>query len=149
MEPKLFTLAMLTLGAGVVSVAGAQKPASRGDHGSQPGSELIAWTQTLQTSPAPLPQPLQQVEHRDAPGLDQQPASVQQDDTQQQHATQTFAGTIMKSGCQYVLRTPDNVTYMLDDQERAKKYEGKQVQISGSLDESGGTIHLKDMISAA
>ena len=54
----------------------------------------------------------------------------------------------MKSGNRYVLKTADNVTYQLDDQARAKKYEGKQVQIVGSLDETSGTIRVEEMKEA-
>jgi hypothetical protein len=85
---------------------------------------------------------------REAQQSGQQPASRQHDDMQKQNASQTFAGTTMKSGNQYVLRTADNVTYQLDDQARAKKYEGKQVQVTGSLDETSGTIRVEEMKEA-
>jgi hypothetical protein len=45
----------------------------------------------------------------------------------------------------YVLQTADNVTYQLDDQERAKEYEGKQVQVTGSLDKSANMIKVRDI----
>ncbi len=56
---------------------------------------------------------------------------------------------IMKSGDTYVLQTADNVTYQLDDQERAKQYEGKQVQVTGSLDKSANLIKVRDIKQTA
>ncbi len=32
--------------------------------------------------------------------------------------------------------------YQLDDQERAKQYEGKQVKIAGTLDATGNSLHI-------
>jgi len=58
-------------------------------------------------------------------------------------------GMIMKSGGTYVLQTADNVTYQLDDQERAKQYEGKQVQVTGSLDKSANLIKVRDIKQTA
>jgi len=36
-------------------------------------------------------------------------------------------------------------TYDLDDQERARQYEGKQVQVIGTLDPSSKLIHVQDI----
>jgi hypothetical protein len=55
----------------------------------------------------------------------------------------------MKSGDTYVLKTADNMTYQLDDQARAKQYEGKQVQITGSLDSATSTIKVQDIKQAS
>jgi len=55
----------------------------------------------------------------------------------------------MKSGDNYVLKTADNMTYQLDDQSRAKQYEGKQVQVTGSLDATNNTIKVQDIKAAS
>lgn len=147
---RILKLATLALCATIAPTAVAQdsKNAKPGD--GQSGSELVAWTQVQKLQPMPSPQsPLPQEQRPDRQQPNQQPASGPQDDMQRQNATQTFAGTVMKSGNQYVLRTADNVTYQLDDQARAKKYEGKQVQVIGSLDENSGTIHVQEMKAAA
>jgi hypothetical protein len=49
----------------------------------------------------------------------------------------------------FVLKTSDNMTYQLDDQARAKEYEGKQVQVTGSLDSGSNTIKVQDIKQAA
>jgi hypothetical protein len=142
-------LIALALCAGIVPTVLAHDANNAKHHGDQPGTELVAWTQAQQPEPVPSPQPSQQSDPRpSAQQPSQQTASGQHGDMQKQNATQTFAGTIMKSGNQYVLRTADNVTYQLDDQARAKKYEGKQVQVTGSLDETSGTIRVEEMKEA-
>jgi len=98
------------------------------------GNQLIAWTQDQQARPVPETQT---------------PATPTQDDVQKQPAAQAFTGMIMKSGDTYVLQTADNVTYQLDDQERAKQYEGKQVQVTGSLDKSANLIKVRDIKQTA
>jgi hypothetical protein len=98
------------------------------------GNQLIAWTQDQQARPMPETQT---------------PATPAQDDVQKQPAAQAFTGMIMKSGDTYVLQTADNVTYQLDDQERAKQYEGKQVQVSGTLDKSANLIKVRDIKQTA
>jgi hypothetical protein len=57
-------------------------------------------------------------------------------------AAQTFTGTIVKDGTRYVLKVSSNSVYQLDDQERAKQYEGKQVKIAGTLDAIGNSLHI-------
>jgi Protein of unknown function (DUF5818) len=55
---------------------------------------------------------------------------------------------IVKSGEKYVLTTSDNVSYELDDQERASQFEGKQVQVTGTLDKSSNMIQVRDIKAA-
>jgi hypothetical protein len=50
-------------------------------------------------------------------------------------------GSITKSGDKYVLHT-GGTDYQLDDQSQAKKYNGKDVKVSGQLDSSSNTIHV-------
>jgi hypothetical protein len=47
-----------------------------------------------------------------------------------------------------VLTTSDNVSYELDDQERASQFEGKQVQVTGTLDRSSNMIQVRDIKAA-
>jgi len=56
---------------------------------------------------------------------------------------QTFMGKISKAGGKYVLK--DDVSkqsYTLDDQERAKKFEGQSVKVTGKLDAATNTIQV-------
>lgn len=57
--------------------------------------------------------------------------------------SQSFSGTVAKSGDKFVLQDASGKTYDVDRQEELKKYEGKQVRIKGTLDPDGKTIHVK------
>ena len=101
------------------------------------GPQLVAWSQMQKPQPIPQPmpspdRPLQQAE--------QQPA--QSNPAQPSPAAQTFTGTIVKDGGKYILKTSGTNVYELDDQERAKRYEGKQVKIAGTLDATGNSLHV-------
>jgi|SRR6516162_11672983 hypothetical protein len=72
--------------------------------------------------------------------------------TQQQPAeqAQTFTGKIAKKGEKYILRSSsDHMTYALDDQEKAKSFEGKDVKVTGTLDAQTNTIHVADIEPSA
>ncbi len=117
------------------------------------GTELIAWTQVQKPEPVPSPQPVPLRQQQPEPGPDtqspNQPAPEHQYDPQKEPATQVFSGTIMKSGDKYVLKTADNMTYQLDDQQRARKFEGKQVQVTGTLDTDSTMIKVQEIKAAA
>jgi hypothetical protein len=58
--------------------------------------------------------------------------------------SKTFTGTILKSGESFVLS--DSVTksrYMLDDQDKVRRYEGKHVKVTGAVDVASNTIHVE------
>lgn len=106
------------------------------------GPQLIAWSQMQKPQPVPEPlpppdRPVQQSEPQTG-----RSAETAQEPPQQQPAAQTLSGTIVKDGSRYVLKVSSNSTYELDDQDRAKRYEGKQVKISGTLDASGNSFHI-------
>ena len=123
--------------------------------GSQPNpdlTQLIAWSQMQNPKPMPQPgpdptplpgPPQEQPQDRQQPG---QPASA---DAQHQSSAQTITGTIVKEDGRYVLKAADNKTYQIDDQEKAKQFEGKQVKIVGSLDASTGTIRIQSIEPAS
>jgi hypothetical protein len=75
----------------------------------------------------------------------------QQQDKQQ---NKTFSGKIAKlQNGQYALitgQTPEGkVTgHFLDDQDGAKKYEGKQVTVTGTFDTASNTIHVTNIQAA-
>jgi uncharacterized protein YdeI (BOF family) len=79
------------------------------------------------------------------PGQAQPPANQNGNDSQARSSdkTQTFNGTIMKSGSKYVLQDASGKTYDIDRQDGLKEYEGKQVRVTGTLDPDGKTIHMK------
>jgi lipopolysaccharide export system protein LptA len=78
----------------------------------------------------------------------QPPAGAQtQQDAQQQ---QTTTGKIAKSDDgKYVLVDMSGTTFQLDDQDNAKKFDGKVVKVSGTVDTSSNTIHVTEIKPAA
>jgi hypothetical protein len=106
------------------------------------GPQLIAWSQLQKPEPVPqpLPPPDRAAQQPDQPATQQppQPANPQA----QPPAAQTFTGTIVKDGNRYILKVSSNNVYQLDDQEKAKRYEGKQVKIEGTLDAKGSSLHI-------
>ena len=70
----------------------------------------------------------------------------QNDMAQSQDAAKPFSGTIVKEKGKYVLKdTATNMSYQLDDQDKAKQYEGKQVKVTGKLDASSNQIKVESI----
>ncbi len=93
-----------------------------------------------------------QTQSQNPPDSTQQnpPDSTQQQPNGQQQqpgmAQQTFAGQISKAGDKLVLKdSASNMAYDLDDQDKAKSYEGKNVKVTGTLDAQSNTIHIQDI----
>jgi flagellar basal body-associated protein FliL len=57
---------------------------------------------------------------------------------------QPITGTVVKEGDKYVLQS-SGMSYQLDDQDKAKKFEGQQVKVNGDLDKSTKTIRVSDI----
>jgi Protein of unknown function (DUF5818) len=63
---------------------------------------------------------------------------------QAQPEAETFMGTILKDGENYVLSDPATKSrYTLDDAKKAKLYEGKTVKVTGMLDKASNVIHVQ------
>jgi hypothetical protein len=90
------------------------------------------------------------------PGLFAQSAGNAQQEQPQQNQQQgkTYAGKIVKlQNGQYALligQTPDGKAagHFLDDQDNAKKYENKQVTVTGTFDTASNTIHVTNIQAA-
>jgi len=105
------------------------------------GSQLIVWSQAQK--PQPVPQPLPAADRPVPEQQPEQPTPVGNPPAQQQQpTTQKFTGTVMNIGGVYALKVLGNSEYQLDDQERVKQYEGKQVTIGGTLDANGSSLHV-------
>jgi len=104
------------------------------------GPQLIVWSQAQrpQPVPQPLPPPDRPIEQPDQQAGQPAKPPVQQ----QQPGAQTLTGTVAKDGDAYILKVSINGTYHLDDQDRAKQYEGKQVKVAGTLDANGNSFHI-------
>jgi len=77
----------------------------------------------------------------------QAPPPASQDQTQRD---QTTTGKISKSDDgKYVLVDSAGTMYQLDDQSAAKKFAGKTVKVSGTVDSSSNTIHVTEIKPAA
>lgn len=101
------------------------------------GPQLVMWSQIQK--PQPTPQPLPPPERADQTQPAQRDAQPQQ---QSEPSGQTFTGMIVKDGNKYVLKASDGAAYQLDDQEKAKLFEGKQVKIAGTLDGKTNLLHI-------
>lgn len=78
----------------------------------------------------------------------QPPSQSQPDPSADRNAqqVQNFTGTVIKTTDGFVLQ--DNAAktaYKLDNKMQAKKFEGKSVKVSGTLDPSTGTIHIASL----
>ena len=70
--------------------------------------------------------------------------------TQEQSKVQTFSGKIVsQNGVRLVLRDDDNnVWYHLDDQQKANRFFGKDVLVTGTFDGLTGTIRVASIVEA-
>jgi len=152
MKQKTAVLALLTLVLAIASLVLAQQPAPNPGPGPTVDSSAkpaIAYSEMQKPVPEPVPQTTpepvppskqqQQPEDRQSQQREVQPSVSQA----QQDAVRTLNGTIVKDGERFVLRTTDNVNFQPDDQERAKKYEGTEVRVTGSVDAATHAIHVE------
>lgn len=58
---------------------------------------------------------------------------------------ETFTGTIGKGSDGYFLKGANGVSYRLDDATKAQPYDGKNVQISGSMELDTNLIHVESI----
>jgi len=78
-----------------------------------------------------------------------QPPTAQQEPSQQK--SRTFVGEIVKAkNGQYALLTDKQkgTGFYLDNQDKAKQFEGKDVKVMGTLDIATNTIHVSDIVAA-
>jgi Protein of unknown function (DUF5818) len=88
-----------------------------------------------------------------SPQPDNQPPSTQSDsgaqqtvDAQNQRSAKSFEGTIARSGDKLVLQdSATQVSYQLDNQGKAKKYEGQKVKVTATMDSNTNTLHVVDI----
>ena len=108
---------------------------------------LDMWSQLQK--PEPLPEarpetaPVSGTPREQQP--DQQPGQQVNADDQRESSIQSITGTIVRDHDKYVLKAWDKKIYQVDDQDKAKKYEGKLVKIVGSVELSTNTIHIQSI----
>jgi hypothetical protein len=124
--------------------------------GDEPGTQLIAWSEMQKPQPTQQPQPVPPPDSRSGQQPESsRPSQSQQDQNttpQQQQpepapsqALQSMTGIVMKAAGKYVLQTTDGTAYILDDQDKAKPYDGKRVKVTGTLDRPTGILHVSTM----
>jgi hypothetical protein len=63
---------------------------------------------------------------------------------QQQAASETFFGTVLKNGSDFVLSDAGTKTrYLLDSAQKVSRYEGTWVKVIGTLDADNKLIHVE------
>jgi len=63
--------------------------------------------------------------------------------TEERPAATTVIGIILKSGDKFVLSDPATKSkYLLDDQDKARRFEGKHVKVTGTIDAAKNLIHV-------
>ena len=67
--------------------------------------------------------------------------------TAEAKSAKSFSGRISLMDGKYVL-VSDTDTFQLDDQEKAKAFDGKTVSVTGTLDADTKTIHVADIKAA-
>jgi hypothetical protein len=150
---RALSLATLVLCLALIHMARAQNSQKPKHPQPQNSAELIAWTQLQEPRPVQSPQqPAPAPERQPDPTPDtrsqNQPAPGGQDDAQKGTTVQSFMGTVIQAEGKYVLKTTDKATYQLDDQELAKRFEGKQVQVTGNLITGTNLIKVQDIKAA-
>jgi Protein of unknown function (DUF5818) len=107
------------------------------------GCELVAWSQLQE--PVPLPEP----DTRPVPPPDQQrrpqPGQSASSPAHPSASRQSITGIIVRQGEKCVLKAGDNTTYQLDDQNKARQYQDKQVKVVGRLDVDSNTLHIESI----
>lgn len=126
----------------------AQEPAHPGQLFS---SDLVAWSfmqepqqpehshSQQQPEPAPERQPTPNPTPAQ-PGAQQAPTAPES--APQTPTAQSFTGTIDKEADSYVLKVADSTSYKLDNQQAVQPYEGRRVQVTGTLDRALNLIHV-------
>ena len=145
----LRTIILLTAAFAVAEESPTLKPAPGRIEGIL-GPQLIAWSELQKPQPVPQqPQPVpppdtrpgqQPSEPQPKPGTQPPPQSETRDST-----SQSVTGSVVKVAGKYMLETEDNIAYQLDDQDKAKQYEGKRVKVTGSLDRTTGILHVSSI----
>lgn len=85
-----------------------------------------------------------------SPDNSSMPQSSQTSTPNSQQSARAFEGKIQKSGDKLVLQdSASGTSYQLDDQDKAKQFEGKTVKVTGTVDTASNTLHVIDITAAS
>jgi Protein of unknown function (DUF5818) len=107
------------------------------------GPPLVAWSAVQQ--PRPIPATSSSAENGASDICAVQPQTGQADSAPPQSSIQTFTGTVANDGGRYLLKVSENAAYQLDDQEKLRSCEGRQVRIAGKLDAKNGVLYIANI----
>src|ERR1700751_5716113 len=125
---RALSLATLVLCLALMHMARAQNSQKPKHPNPENGTELIAWTQMQEPRPIPTAEGLA-IPGRPTNAF--QPVGGTPDGPSIQ-PVQSFSGAVVSTDGEYMLKMADGINYYLDDQELGKKFEGKDVQVTGS-----------------
>ena len=84
-----------------------------------------------------------------APGQEGPPPQQEADAATPHQSARSFEGKISISGEQYVLLDrAAQTSYRLDDQQKARKYAGKEVKVMATMDPVSNLLHVIDITPA-
>lgn len=110
-------------------------------------SSPSAAPQTDQASPSSAQSPSSQSPSAQSPSTTS-PSTSSASGSAESSEESSFTGTVVKSGNKYVLKSDSGATYLIDDQDKAKQFVGKQVKVNGSLDKTTSMLHVTDILPA-
>jgi len=128
---RISVLATLALFAGLFAYAQQSQPSQPPDPTAQSPATQAP------TTPPTFPRTASKPDSQQAPTAQQSPGSPETS----AKIAKVFTGTITQDKNGYVLQIGDQ-KYKLDDQSKAKEYEGKHVKVQGSLDRDNNVIRV-------
>lgn len=153
MKRSASVLTVIILLVGVYGSGFAQSlSASRTEFPEAGELPAIVWSQAQQPQPIPAVKPElpdQQPEQSPPDNVQATPTQASESERRTERAVQTFSGIIVKTGTGYVLKTMDNITYQLDDQDKVKRFEGKQVKVTGIVEANAKMIRVQNIEETA
>lgn len=144
---KRWSIAALNL-TFCATVAFAQEPTRPGQMFS---SDLVAWSfmqqpqapERSQSQPQAKPEPTPETQPSQNPTPAEPGEQHASPESQTEPSAHTFTGTISKEADSYVLKVSDSTSYKLDNEQQVQPYEGRRVQVTGTLDRSINLIHVE------
>ena len=145
MKRLLSIVAMLGLVGLGMNLSAQQTPSSQSSQSSSSSTQTPS-SQTPDSSQTPS----SQTPSSQTPDNSSMPQSSQTSTPSSQQSARSFEGKIQKSGDKLVLQdSASGTSYQLDDQDKAKQYEGKNVKVMGTVDSASNTLHVIDITAAS
>jgi hypothetical protein len=142
MKRLLSIVAMLGLVGLGMNLSAQQTPSSQSSQSSSSSSS--------QTPSSQQPDNSTQTPSSQQPDNSSMPQSSQTSTPSSQQSAKSFEGKIQKSGDKLVLQdSASGTSYQLDDQDKAKQFEGKNVKVTGTVDSASNTLHVIDITQAS